>query len=132
MRANGLRPYGVVPEGLNDFGTDGFRAERLVDEPLAGRRLHPSMAALEPFKDRLNIVQGLSSKVCKGPHGGHYGVLGAYTSGDHAPPRKETLDFTLARRFPGIFRHLAFHIGVKPDELFRYLDIAARRRPTPT
>ncbi|MEZ5299531.1 MAG: DUF1552 domain-containing protein [Verrucomicrobiales bacterium] len=78
------------------------------------------------------MVQGLSSKVCKGPHGGHFGVLGAYTSGDHAPPRKETLDAALAKKFPGIFPHLAFHIGTSADELFRYLDISAQGKNTRT
>lgn len=132
MRANGLRPYGVVPAGLEEFGADGFRADRLIDRSLRDHELNPSMASLEPFRDRLNIVQGLSSKVCKGPHGGHYGVLGAYASGDHAPPRRETLDATLAKAFPGVFQHLAFHIGVKSDELFRYLDISAQGKNTRT
>jgi len=132
MRGNGLRPYGVVPTGLEEFGHDRFKLDRLVDRPLADLKLNPSMRSLEPFKDRLTIIQGLSSKVCKGPHGGHFGVLGAYTSGDHAPPRKETLDATLAKKFPGIFPHLAFHIGTKSDELFRYLDISAQGKNTRT
>lgn len=132
VRDNGLRPYGIVPEGCEEFGGDRFKAEKVIEKPLAGRKLHESMGALEPFKDQLSIVQGLSSKICKGPHGGHYGILGAYTSGDHAPPRRETLDYKLARAFPGIFPHLAFHIGTKEDELFRYLDISAMGKNTRT
>ena len=132
MRGNGLRPYGIVPKGLDQFGSDQFKADKMIDEPLANHSLSDSMKSLEPFKDQLTIIQGLSSKVCKGPHGGHYGVLGAYTSGDHAPPRKETLDITLANQFPGIFPHLAFHIGVEPGELFRYLDISAQGKNTRT
>ena len=132
VRGNGLRPYGIAPNGLEEFGADRFKAEKLIDRPLAEHALNDSMKSLEPFKDQLSIVQGLSSKICKGPHGGHFGVLGAYTSGDHAPPRKETLDFTLAKQFPGIFPHLAFHIGTKPDELFRYLNISAQGKNTRT
>ena len=132
VRGNGLRPYGIMPEGLEEFGADRFKADKLIDRSLADHALNDSMKSLEPFKDQLSIVQGLSSKICKGPHGGHFGVLGAYTSGDHAPPRKETLDFTLAKQFPGIFPHLAFHIGTKPDELFRYLDISAQGKNTRT
>ena len=132
VRGNGLRPFGIVPEGLEAFGGDRFRNDKLVDEPLKNRKLHKSMAALEPFKDRLSIIQGLSSKICKGPHGGHYGVLGAYTSGDHAPPRKETLDITLSKHFPGIFPHLAFHIGRDSSELIRYLNISAKGKNTRT
>ena len=132
MRANGLRPYGIVPKGLEEFGRDRFKAETFVDKPLVDFALNDSMKSLEPFKDQLSIIQGLSSKVCKGPHGGHYGVLGAYTSGDHAPPRKETLDAVFAKQFPSIFPHLAFHIGVKPGELFRYLTISASGKNTRT
>ena len=132
VRGNGLRPYGVVPEGLEEFGVDKYKGTKLVDRSLADLSLNKSMKALEPFKDQLSIIQGLSSKICKGPHGGHFGVLGAYTSGDHAPPRKATLDAILAKKFPGIFPHLAFHIGVKPGELFRYLDISAQGKNTRT
>lgn len=132
VRGNGLRPYGVVPQGLEEFGADRLKLDKLVDRPLADLKLNESMKSLEPFKDQLSIIQGLSSKICKGPHGGHFGVLGAYTSGDHAPPRKETLDATLAKKFPGIFPHLAFHIGIKSDELFRYLDISAQGKNTRT
>lgn len=132
VRGNGLRPYGIMPEGMEDFGADKFKAEKLIDRPLGDLALNPSMRSLEPFKDQLSIIQGLSSKICKGPHGGHFGVLGAYTSGDHAPPRKATLDALLAKKFPGVFPHLAFHIGTKPDELFRYLDISAQGKNTRT
>ncbi|MDA7881959.1 DUF1552 domain-containing protein [Akkermansiaceae bacterium] len=132
VRGNGLRPYGVVPEGLEEFGDEKYKGAQLVDRSLSGLSLNRSMAALEPFKDQLSIIQGLSSKICKGPHGGHFGVLGAYTSEDHAPPRKATLDAILAKKFPGIFQHLAFHIGVKPGELFRYLDISAQGKNTRT
>ena len=126
VRGNGLRPYGVVPEGLEKCGKSRFSTDQLIDEPLSSRKLNASLKALEPFKDQLTIIQGLSSRICKGPHGGHFGVLGAYTSGDHAPPRKETIDTTLSKRFPGIFPHLAFHIGTKPEDQIKYLDISAK------
>lgn len=132
VRGNGLRPYGVTPNELQECGAERFQTDTLIDRPLADLTLNPSMQSLEPFKDQLTIIQGLSSKVCKGPHGGHYGVLGAYTSGDHAPPRKATLDALFARQFPGIFPHLAFHIGTKPGELFRYLKISAQGKNTRT
>ena len=102
MRGNGLRPFGIVPKGLEQYGKDQFKADKLIDVSLKDKQLNESMKSLEPFKDQLSIIQGLSSKICKGPHGGHFGVLGAYTSGDHAPPRRETLDITLAKQFPGI------------------------------
>ena len=132
IKGNGLRPYGVVPKGLEEHGAQRFKTEKFVDESLSEHELNDSMKSLEPFKDRMSIIQGLSSKVCKGPHGGHFGVLGAYTSGDHAPPRRETLDAVFARELPGIFPYLAFHIGMSPEDLFKYLDISAQGKNTRT
>ncbi len=132
VRGNGLRPYGVVPQGLEDYGKPRFAAKKLIDEPLSRRKLNASMKSLAPFKDQLTIIQGLSSRICKGPHGGHFGVLGAYTSGDHAPPRRETIDISLSKQFPSIFPHLAFHIGYKPEEQIRYLDISAKAKNSRT
>ncbi len=132
VRGNGLRPYGIVPEGLEECGKNRFTTKSVVDQSLAKRSLHPTMKSLEPFKKQLTIIQGLSSRICKGPHGGHFGVLGAYTSGDHAPPRRETIDVTISKKFPSIFPHLAFHIGSKPEDQIRYLDISARAKNSRT
>lgn len=132
VKSNGLRPYGVVPSGLEAMGQSGFKSEKLVDESLVDKTLAASMNSLTPFKNQTTIIQGLSSRICKGPHGGHYGVLGAYTSADHAPPRRETLDVTLSKTFPGIFPHLAFHIGSKADEQIKYLDISAKGKNSRT
>ena len=35
VRGNGLRPYGVVPEGLERCGQTRFQTEKLIDQPLA-------------------------------------------------------------------------------------------------
>ena len=40
MRGNGLRPFGVVPEGLEEFGADRFKAEKLIDRPLGDLSLN--------------------------------------------------------------------------------------------
>lgn len=132
VRSNGLRPYGIVPQELKKYGKSRLKVDQLVNESLSGLSFCKSMKSLEPFKDQVSIFQGLSSRICKGPHGGHFGVLGAYTSGDHAPPRRETLDATLAKKFPGIFPHLAFHIGTKPEDQIKYLDISAKGKNSRT
>ena len=59
-------------------------AEKLIDKPLVDQTLHESMASLEPFKDRLTIVQGLSGKMCRGGHSSWFGAMGCYrTGGEH-------------------------------------------------
>ena len=46
VRGNGLRPYGVVPEGLEEFGVDRYKGTNLVDRSLADLPLNKSMKAL--------------------------------------------------------------------------------------
>lgn len=52
MQGNGLWPHHVQPKGV-----DRHKADRLVDLPLADLDLPEPIAALEPFKDRLGIIQ---------------------------------------------------------------------------
>ena len=132
-KSNGLRPYALLPEGLDKYADKGiYNEKRFAEHKLKDLKLNKAMQPLDAFKEKMLLVQGLSSKVCKGPHGGHFGVYGSYTSGDHAPPRKETVDITLSKMFPAIFNHLAFHGGNKKDDLFTYLNISATGRNTRT
>jgi hypothetical protein len=113
VRSNGLRPWGIVPKGLEKFGESRHRQETLVDLPLADLKLHESMASLEPFKDRLTILQNLSGRAAavSDPHGANFGALGVYRSDNGAPPAGETIDAALAKVLPGIFPHLGFKMG---------------------
>ena len=58
-RQNGLPRYGFDPVGMEERmaqqGREPFA--RLHHEPLADLQLNASMAALAPFKDRLNLIQ---------------------------------------------------------------------------
>ena len=49
------------------------------------------MAALEPVKASVNVLQGLSARMCTGSHGARFGALGAYRVGEHDPAPAETL-----------------------------------------
>ena len=74
LQGNGLWPHHVQPKGV-----DREKADRLVDLPLADLELPEPIAALEPFKDRLGIIQKLSHKISGGgDHGKHYGALGCF------------------------------------------------------
>ena len=113
VRSNGLRPWGIVPEELKEFGEDRHQQDKVHEESLAGHTLHSSMASLNSLKGYLNIVQGLSGRAAavSDPHTANFGALGMYRSDQGSPPAAETIDAALAKAIPGIFTHLGFKMG---------------------
>ena len=105
VKSSGLQGDYLNPTGLS------HRGETLVDAPLQGRELSESMKSLEPFKDRLTIIQGLSGKMTKSGHSSYYGALGGYKASAHAPPLFATIDGHLSETFPSVFNHLGFKMG---------------------
>lgn len=105
VKSSGLQGDYLNPEGLS------HRGETLVDAPLKGRRLSASMKSLEPFKDKLTIIQGLSGKMTNSGHSSFYGALGGYKASAHAPPLFATIDGHLSETFPSVFNHLGFKMG---------------------
>ncbi len=113
VRSNGLRPWGIAPEGLEEHGEDRRAQDSVFEASLSGRALHSSMAALEPLKDYVTIVQGLSGRAAavSDPHTANFGALGLYRSDQGSPPAAETIDAALAKAQPGIFKHIGFKMG---------------------
>jgi hypothetical protein len=115
VRSIGLRPWGIVPQGLELYGQDRHQQKTLFEKSLTEHTLHPSMSALEPLKHRLTIIQDLSGRAAAAsdPHGANFGALGVYRSDVGASPVSETIDAALAKALPGIFPHLGFKMGVR-------------------
>jgi hypothetical protein len=105
VKSSGLQGDYLNPEGLS------HRGDKLVDAPLKDRMLSQSMKSLEPFKDKLTIIQGLSGKMTKSGHSSFYGALGGYKATAHAPPLFATIDGHLSETFPSVFNHLGFKMG---------------------
>lgn len=125
VKSSGLTPAELVPEELaaqlvregeaNNPGPNYRQAlslapsDVLIDHQLANMKLHESMAALEPFKDQMAIVQGLSGKMCRGGHSSWFGAMGCFkTGGEHDSGNilSPTFDGILAQRLPSIFPHV--------------------------
>ena len=117
VRANGLRPWGIVPAGLEAHGEPRHNQAALADDPLANRKLHPTFASLESLKHYVTIVNGLSGRAAavSDPHGANFGTLGVYRSDNGAPPAAETIDGALAKTLPSVFSHLGFKMGSGTD-----------------
>lgn len=105
VKSSGLQGAYLNPEGLKHGGST------LVDEPLKGRKLADSMKSLEPFKDKLTIIQGLSGRMTLAGHSAFYGALGGYKASPHTPPLFATIDGHLSEKFPSVFNHIGFKMG---------------------
>ena len=105
MKASGLQAEFINPEGLK-HGRD-----KLVDEPLGKRKLPDSLASLDPFRDRLTILQGLSGRMCNFGHSSFYGALGAYKATLQGQPSEATIDGHLSNLLPSVFNHVGLKMG---------------------
>ena len=84
MMALLIFPLALVSLPASEAAAGAFElkpASELIDRPLVDLTLHDSMAALEPLKDRIAIVQGLSGKMCRGGHSSWFGAMGCYRAG---------------------------------------------------
>lgn len=113
VKSSGIIPSALEPESLKPQLAD---RDQFVNAPLAGHKLSPTMAPLEPFKDHLGIVQGISGKMCKGGHSSWFGAMGVYkTGGEHnsGTIRRATADSELARLYPSPFQHVGLALRGK-------------------
>lgn len=105
VKSSGIVPEGITPPGLE--GTDP-RSVSLQNIPL-----HPSMSPLEPFRDQLALIQGLSGKMCRGGHSSWFGAMGVYMTGgehDRGAILRATVDAELAKLNPAPFQHVGLAV----------------------
>ncbi len=109
VEGNSLPPKQLVPEGI----TYRERKDRLkfTDTPIGASKLPRSLAPIEAYRDRLNIIQGLSGRMCSGGHSSNHGTLGAYHANFGRQIRAATIDGVLGAAFPGIFPNLILGIS---------------------
>lgn len=112
LRSNGVLTNEIQPEGVAALKERPHARELTswIDFPLRNTKLAPGMAALEPFKDKLTLIQGLSGRMMAGDHEAGFGALGAYNGKRF--PRAETIDWALAKRLGGVVPH----IGLTMDQ----------------
>ncbi|MEM8668077.1 MAG: DUF1552 domain-containing protein [Planctomycetota bacterium] len=105
VKSSGIVPDGITPETL---AGDAPR-----NESLANVTLPDSMSPLDPFKDQLAIIQGLSGKMCRGGHSSWFGAMGVYmTGGEHhrGAILRATVDSELARLNSAPFNHVGLAV----------------------
>lgn len=97
LEGNGLPPNQVQPI---DVPHEKDRSE-LVDLRLRDWKLPQALTPLEPFKDRLTILQGLSSKIVGASfHSADFGALGCFPRNTVS---NETLNVSIGKALPALF-----------------------------
>lgn len=130
IEGNGMNPAHLQPKGLKrehlQRGVD-----TLIDVPLADYELPNPIAALNPFKDRLTIIQGLSHKIASGRgHSPEYGSLGCHAG--NLGPVSQTIDAALAAQLGGVVPHLGLALTPNPDQIVDYsVSTVAKGKPLP-
>jgi hypothetical protein len=88
MQNQGFDPKTCIPEGMK---TSGSLAKVKLPEPIS---------ALEPYKERLHIINGLHGIHTSPSHSAFFGALGGYRGGDGVPPSASTIDYELSKSLP--------------------------------
>ena len=86
LQNHGFNPITIVPKG----GAGS----------LEGRTLPLPTKTLEPYLDRMHIINGLHGIHTNPGHGAYFGALGGYRGGYTAPPSAPTLDYILSKTLP--------------------------------
>ncbi|MCO8120993.1 DUF1552 domain-containing protein [Stieleria sp. TO1_6] len=88
MQNQGFDPKTCIPEGMTNSGS------------LASAKLPEPIRALEPYKERLHIINGLHGLHTSPSHSAFFGALGGYRGSDGVPPSASTIDYELSKALP--------------------------------
>ena len=102
MQNQGFDPATAIPVGMKSSGS------------LAKVKLPEPIEALEPYKERLHIINGLHGVHTSPSHSAFFGALGGYRGSDGVPPSGPTIDYTLSKALP---ETLLPHLCIGMDSL---------------
>ena len=88
LQNQGFDPATCIPAGMKDSGS------------LAKAKLPDPISALEPYKERLHIINGLHGMHASPEHSAFFGALGGYRGGDGVPASASTIDYELSKVLP--------------------------------
>lgn len=118
VQSNGMNPNHLRPAGMASPKNGRATNDKLEETSLHGCKLHKALAAIEPFQERLTLVQGLSGRIALSDHSANHGALGCYPA--NKGPMAQTIDSALSDALPGIFQHLALGLSGRGDSSMNY------------
>ena len=102
MQNQGFDPKTCIPTNMVNSGS------------LASAVLPDPIKALNPFKDKLHIINGLHGIHTSPSHSAFFGALGGYRGSDGVPPSAATIDYELSKVLPDT---LLPHLCIGMDSL---------------
>ncbi len=102
LQNQGFDPKTCIPEGMRNSGS------------LATAKLPEPIKPLEPFKEKLHIINGLHGRHTSPAHSAFFGALGGYRGSDGVPPSGPTIDYELSKILP---QTLLPHLCIGMDSL---------------
>jgi len=102
MQNQGFDPKTCIPSGMVNSGS---LASAVLPEPIR---------ALDPFKEKLHIINGLHGRHTSPAHSAFFGALGGYRGSDGVPPSASTIDYELSKVLP---ETLLPHLCIGMDSL---------------
>ena len=104
LQNQGFDPATCIPSGMTSSGS---LAKATLPEPIE---------ALEPFKERLHIINGLHGMHTSPSHSAFFGALGGFRGGDGVPPSAATIDYELSKVLPQtLMPHLCIGMDSKEN-----------------
>lgn len=103
LQNHGFSPQHSQPDGV---AVNEKTLDKVIDQSLTGATLPKYIDPLQPYLDRLTIVQGLNGKHVAPYHGAPYGALGGFKK-DHSTSLGETIDCALGQTLPAVVPLLA-------------------------
>jgi hypothetical protein len=102
MQNQGFDPATCIPAGMRHSGS------------LAGAKLPEPIKALDPFKERMHIINGLHGLHTSPSHSAFFGALGGYRGSDGVAPSGPTIDYELSKVLP---QSLLPHLCIGMDSM---------------
>ena len=88
LQNQGFDPATCIPSAMENSGS------------LANAKLPEPIEALEPYKERMHIINGLHGLHTSPSHSPFFGALGGYRGSDGVPPAGPTIDYELSKILP--------------------------------
>lgn len=88
LQNQGFDPATCLPTGVGKNGS------------LAGATLPEPIKALDPYKERMHIINGLHGRHTSPSHSAFFGALGGYRGSDGVAPSGPTIDYELSKVLP--------------------------------
>ncbi|MGB0740266.1 MAG: hypothetical protein ACPGXX_09355, partial [Planctomycetaceae bacterium] len=104
-KSSGIRPKEIAPLNLSDQHRRLDEMREPFETALDGHELPLWLRGLEPYRERMTILQGLSAKMSENIHWSFSSVMGCFKSNRNtlSAIKRTTIDFELAKLFPSPF-----------------------------